>query len=255
MKTTYKYLSLVLVALLIALLLAGCWNLNLSRFGVKSIKPSNVIITEERDVSGFSAIDFSTFGKMIIAQGDSESLTIKGSDNIVPLVQTSVSNGVLIIKMEKKVSIVGLTPENVLTFTISVKDLTSLDVSGAGDFEMDSLDTTDLAIDMSGAGRIAFNDLTAESLTLDLSGAGGVELAGEVTKATIDLSGAGGVDAPDLKIQTAEVNISGLGGATIWVTDQLTGEISGAGGVSYYGNPQTDTSVSGLGNFKNLGEK
>jgi hypothetical protein len=63
------------------------------------------------------------------------------------------------------------------------------------------------------------------------------------------------VNAPDLKIQTATVSVPGLGSATVWVTDELTGDISGAGTVNYYGNPQVKTNSSGLGNFKAMGNK
>jgi hypothetical protein len=82
-----------------------------------------------------------------------------------------------------------------------------------------------------------------------------LDISGNASQATIDISGAGGVNASDLKLQTASINISGLGSATVWVTDQLSGEISGAGSVSYYGSPQTNTSSSGLGQFKSLGSK
>ena len=83
----------------------------------------------------------------------------------------------------------------------------------------------------------------------------GLILPVRLPRPRIDISGAGSVNAPDLKIQTANITISGLGGATLWVTDQLTGDISGAGSVSYYGTPQTNTNSSGLGKFKSLGSK
>jgi len=82
-----------------------------------------------------------------------------------------------------------------------------------------------------------------------------VELAGEARQATVELSGAGEVNSPDLKIQTASVSLPGLGKCTLWVTDQLTGNISGAGHVSYYGNPKTNVTNTGLGSFKSLGSK
>jgi hypothetical protein len=108
---------------------------------------------------------------------------------------------------------------------------------------------------MSGAGQFKLGQISATSVGIDISGLGNVDLAGTATSATINISGAGNANCPDLKLQTANVTIPGLGGATIWVTDQLTGNISGAGSVSYYGSPQTDTQVSGLGKFKPLGNK
>jgi len=120
---------------------------------------------------------------------------------------------------------------------------------------MEALTTPRLDINMSGAGKVQQNQITTENLNLNISGVDGIDIFGQATQATIDISGAGGVNAPDLKTQTVNITISGLGSVTIWVTDQLTGNISGGGSVSYYGDPQTNTTTIGLGNFKPLGEK
>lgn len=227
----------------------------LSNAGVKVITPSKVNISENRDVSGFSAIDFSTIGKINLMQGDKESLNISGPDNLVPEISSVVSNGTLIIKTKENITISPLNNQNPLVFTIVVKDLTSFKISGAGDVQMETLSTPSLDINLSGAGNVVMNQLTTGSLNVTISGVGGLNASGVAPKLTIDISGAGNVNATDLKVQIANVTISGLGGATVWVTDQLTGTISGAGSVSYYGSPQTNTTSSGLGNFKSLGSK
>jgi hypothetical protein len=249
MKTRITFISL----LIISMLLVSC-NI-LSNAGVKVITPSNVIISENRDVSGFKAIEFSTFGKVNIIQGDKESVNISGSDNLVPEITTSVNNGTLIIKNKDNITVTSLTSENMLTFTIVVKDLTSLSVSGAGDVQVETLSTPSLSLNLSGAGRVQQNQVTTDILDINISGLGGFDITGQAAQATITISGAGSVNASDLMVKTANVTISGLGGATVWVTDQLTGNISGAGDISYYGNPQTQTERSGLGNFKSLGNK
>lgn len=248
-----KIKTITLLILIAALLLSGCnalWNL-----GGRSVTPSDVIITETRPVSDFTAIDFTTLGRVTISQGESESLTVSGPDNIIPLVQTTVRNGTLSIDMENDITVTTLNREKTLNFTIELKDLNSLMVSGLGEIIMDSLTTSDLTLEMSGAGSIKLDDLTADSLDINVSGLGSVEVAGEATTASIDISGAGSVNAPDLKIQTASVSVPGLGSATVWVTDELTGDISGAGSVNYYGNPQVKTNSSGLGSFKAMGDK
>jgi PBP1b-binding outer membrane lipoprotein LpoB len=249
MKTRIIFISILIVSML----LAGCSVL--TNAGVKVITPSNVNTSENRDVSGFNAIDFSTIGKINVMQGDKESLNISGPDNLVPEISTTVNNGTLMIKNKENITINPLNNENPLVFTIVVKDLTSLNLSGAGDVQIETLSTPSLDINMSGAGKVQQNQITTDNLKLIISGVGGIDITGQATQATIDISGAGSVNAPDLKIQTANVTISGLGGATVWVTDQLTGDISGAGSVSYYGTPQTNTTSSGLGSFKSLGSK
>jgi len=249
MKTRTLCISLLLVAML----LVSCGVL--SNAGIKVITPSNVNISENRDVSGFNAIEFSTIGKINLMQGDKESLNISGPDNLVPEISITVSNGTLIIKTKDNITVAPLSSENPLTFTIVVKDLTSLMVSGAGDIQMETLSTPSLDINMSGAGKVQQNQIKTNNLNITISGVGGVDITGQATQATIDISGAGGVRAPDLKIQNANITISGVGGATLWVTDQLTGNISGAGSVSYYGTPKINTTSTGLGNFKSLGSK
>jgi len=227
----------------------------LTNAGVKVITPSSVNISENRDVSGFSAIDFSTIGKINVLPGNTESVNISGPDNLVPEISTTVSNGTLIIKNKENITISSLSNQNPLVFTIVVKDLTALKLSGAGDVQIETLSTPSLDIIMSGAGKVTQNQITTDNLNVSISGLGGIDITGQATQATIDISGAGSVNAPDLKIQNANVTISGVGGATVWVTGQLTGNISGAGSVSYYSTPQTSTNSSGLGSFKSLGSK
>jgi hypothetical protein len=227
----------------------------LTNAGVKVITPSNVNVSENRDVSGFTKIDFSTAGKINVMPGDTESLNISGPDNLVPEITTTVSNGTLIIKNKENITISPLNNQNPLVFTIVVKDLTSLKLSGAGDVQIETLSTPSMDINMSGAGKVTQNQITTDNLNVTISGLGGIDITGQATQATFDISGAGSVTAPDLKVQTAKITISGVGGATLWVTDQLTGTISGAGSVSYYGAPQTNTNTSGLGKFNSLGSK
>ena len=249
MKTKILCISL----LILSMLLASC-NV-LTNAGVKVITPSNVNMSENRDVSGFTAIDFRTLGKINILQGDKESLNISGPDNLVPEITSTVSNGTLTIKTKENLTVTSLPSSNPLVFTIVVINLTDLKVSGLGDIQIETLSTPSLKIDMSGAGRILQNQITTDTLNVTLSGLGGIDITGQATQATFDISGAGSINAPDLKIQTANITISGLGGATLWVTDQLTGNISGAGSVSYFGTPQTSTNSSGLGKFNSLGSK
>jgi hypothetical protein len=243
------------VVLAVVLMVAGCGPMPFNTGNVKVIQPSNTVVTETRNPGDFSSIDMRTFGQVFITQGDQAALTVKGSDNLLPLIQTNVSNGELVIQTTENINITGMNKDNMLTFTITVRDLSGLKLSGAADVQMDSLNTANLDVVMSGAGQVTFNKLTCDSVNVTISGLGDVSMAGKATQASFDLSGAGSIKAADLQLQTAAVNLSGVGGATLWVTGSLTGTISGAGGVSYYGNPQTTTKTTGLGVFKSLGNK
>ena len=143
--------------------------------------------------------------------------------------------------MEEGINITNMTDENVLIFTITVKDLTSLNLSGAGKVTMDSLSTSNLTIDLSGAGQFVLDQLAAERAGTAQQRRGQcVEISGEA--ANVEFSPA--MYRHDRTLRAGPVNAQGLqtrppmspsrriGGAAR-VTDQLTGTISGAGSVSY----------------------
>jgi hypothetical protein len=250
-----KNKSVLLLLLFVSFLATGCSILPGINLNADTITPSGNIISEERAVSGFTAIDIRTFGQVNLAQGETESLRIEGSDNLVELVKTRVQNGVLTIEMQEDINVLNVNFEDLLTFTITVKDLTGVSISGLADVRIPTLFTSKLEINVSGAGQFHLDQLQAESVQINLSGLGNIELAGEVSREAIEISGSGQVSAADLKCQNADITIPGLGGATVWVTEQLSGNISGGGNVSYYGNPETDLETSGIGQFKSLGNK
>ncbi len=248
-----KTRSIITALILLAVGLSSCSIVSVA--DTKVITLSEVISSENRPVSGFSKIEFSTLGKVNIIQGDAESCSLSAPDNLIPEIETSVRNGTLIIRSKENISITNMNSGNTPTFTIVVKALTSLTTSGLGDVQVDMLSTPNLAVEMSGAGHVQLNQLSAQALDLTLSGVGGIELTGEAQQAKINISGAGGVIAPDLRIQNADVTLSGVGGATLWVTGKLSGNISGVGNVNYYGSPQANVNTSSTGSIKSLGDK
>ncbi|HSB66447.1 MAG TPA: DUF2807 domain-containing protein, partial [Anaerolineales bacterium] len=109
MKIRTVFVSLIILSIL----LSSCSIL--SNAGVKVITPSDTIISENRDVSGFNAINFSTFGKINVRHGDKESLSISGPDNLVPEISTAVSNSTLTIKNKENITVTSLSAKNMLT--------------------------------------------------------------------------------------------------------------------------------------------
>ena len=221
--------------------------------GIKTIKGSGNVVTEERDVSGFDRVALSAFGEVIITQGDEESLTVETDDNLMQYIETQVRDGTLELGFTD--DDILLRPSKSIIFRLSVIELTALDSSGAGLFEIDELDADRLEVTLSGAGDIRMSSLTATHLAVTVSGAGNIELAGQVKTQEINLNGLGNYNAPDLESQAATVRISGAGSATIWVYDTLDVTISGAGNVEYFGSPNVTQDISGVGKVTSRGDK
>lgn len=211
-----------------------------------------VIRSESREVSDFSSIAIDSFGEFHIRQGEEESLTIEGPNNYLRNITTEVIDGVLHIRSDR--GFIGNTLQRV-EYNLTVKDLNSISLSGAGSIDMPSLDTDALDISLTGAGSIRINSLNAESLSAVLNSAGSINVAGNVTTQNIVLNGVGSYDGDDLRSSEATVVVSGAGSADIWAVDILTVTISGVGSVNYYGYPTLSQSITGLGSVNGRGER
>jgi hypothetical protein len=247
MKRALAALSL----LVIAALLAGC-GLD---FNFAATKGSGKVVSESRSVSGFEAVSLSGVGELTITQGDSESLTVEAEDNILPHIITEVKDGTLIIRFDTVRWTDSFQPTKSIKFTLTVKDLAQLDISGAGSTDVGDLKTESLSVDISGAGSLKIKNLEADDLQVNLSGAGSFDLAGKAARQTVTIDGAGSYNAGDLECQEASVTISGAGSATVWATETLDAELNGVGSIRYYGEPEVTESVSGLGTVVSLGAK
>jgi hypothetical protein len=244
-----KQHSMWLLALIV--LVAGSLACDIP-LGVRTIRGSGNVVTEERQVSGFDSVALSGVGRVIVTQGDEEALTIETDDNLMRYIETEVRNGTLELGLARNTIPI---PSQSIIFRVSVVDLTGLDSSGAGSFEIGKVDTDRLKVTLSGAGDVGVDSLSATDLEVTISGAGNVELTGQVEAQEIELSGLGSYNAPDLESRAASVRISGAGNTVIWVLDTLDVTISGAGNVEYFGSPEVTRDVSGAGRVTSRGDK
>ena len=243
-QRTGRRFGAAVVICLATLLLAAC--------GVGLVVGSGKSVTEERTISGVAGVELSFVGDLRITQGNEEKLVITADDNVLPLITTEVRSGILNIGSK---STVGFQPMTKLQYDLTVRDLHSLKLSGAGNATMDGLETGDLTLAVSGAGNLSLQDVTADRIEASLSGLGNMEIGGKAARQDVKLSGAGNYSAGDLQTGASDVTISGLGSATVWVIETLDATISGAGNIDYYGDPQVTKQVSGLGDISSKGEK
>jgi hypothetical protein len=185
---------------------------------------SGRVASEARQVSGFTAIDLSGTGEVTIEQGDTESLTIEADDNLLPALTSKVSDSTL--KLGKKPGTTVRT-KNPIRYRVSVKQLTALDVSGAG--------------------SVSAQNMTLQALHVDISGSGVVNLTGSAVEQHIEVSGSGRYEAAELPSQKVMADISGSGQVEVAVSNELQVDISGSGTVTYSGDPSVKQDISGSG--------
>lgn len=159
--------------------------------------------------------------------GSAESVTVKGDDNIVPLITTTVSNGALIIETKP---LTNINVSNPIQVSVTMKLLQGITLSGSGNINVSGMDGGDLSIDLPGSGDITVKG-TADNLTLNLLGSGNIV-------------------CDELKASSATITLNGSGNIDVFVSDSLDANIRGSGTIHYAGNPaQVHKNVTGSGSI------
>ena len=201
-----------------AALLAGCAG---SSGG--TTKGSGHVVTEKRSVGTFAGIDLIGAATVDVLVGRPATLTIRGDDNILPLIRTSVSNGILVVSSKHSYS-----SRHDLRLEIGTPALDAVTLTGAGTFSVGGIHSTTFSLEMSGAATMV--------------------LAGTTGALDVKLSGTGTADLGDLVARDAHASLSGTGSLHVQATESLDASVSGVGSIVYSGSPRhVKTDVSGVG--------
>ncbi|KPJ53362.1 hypothetical protein AMJ39_04990 [candidate division TA06 bacterium DG_24] len=221
--------------------------------GAVAAEGSGNIITESREVADFNCISLSGTGRVIIDQGEEESLTIVAEDNIMPYVEVEVRDRTLHLGFHPDKSPTDTRSTKPVTFKVGMREILGLAVSGPGRIHAPAITTEALDAAVSGPGKIAISSCTANRLAVDISGSGCVAVAGETPIETVNISGSGRYVAPELESETTTVVVTGTGCATVCTHDNLTATVTGTGEVAYYGSPIVAQVMEGSGRLTQLG--
>lgn len=167
---------------------------------------------DERQLEAFRSVKILGGVDVNYQRGSVQQVQITGDRNLLPLIKTQVSQGILTIGSTK-----SYQTQLPLTVELSSPVLTAMTMRGAGDIVLKGLDE--------------------ESLRLELNGSGNVKAEGKVGHLSVDLTGASDVDAKNLISEQAEIRLTGSGDLDLTVKDFLKVQIMGSGDVTYYGNP------------------
>ena len=218
-----RLITICLVALAIG-------TLTVVSFALPRISGSGNVIKETRNVGKFTGLNAASAFKIYVKQGSPQSVVIESDDNIIDIIETKVSNGVLKFTLNGSVN----NPTAMKAY-ITVENLNSLDISGAaslifetpvntnGNMQVDisgaasikdlNLTANDINIDASGASKITA-DINCKKLRLDASGASKINLNGNATDKIIKASGASSVKVENVKADKTSVDASGASNVT-----------------------------------------
>lgn len=215
--------KLVLLLLLLALTAAACKH---GRHA--SVQGSGKREVQKREVGAFTTI--STDGALnveVVCQKDL-TLEIEGDDNILPLIETEVSNGVL-----KLNSTQGYSVSQPIVVRVTVPTLEGINVNGAG--------------------RLNVTALKSAKFEIDTNGAAQIKVSGRADLVDIESNGAGSIDAHNLQALKAVVDSKGVTRIDVDVSEHLDVTISGPSTVTYQGDPAINKTIHGPGKLEKRG--
>ncbi|MFL6706964.1 MAG: head GIN domain-containing protein [Massilia sp.] len=211
------------------------------------------IKTEARTATGFHGVSMSLPGSVELRIGNAESVTVETDDNLLPLIETVVENGVLQIRTVKRNT--GLSSRH-MKFIVQARSIDRLALGGSGNINADTARGSKVSIDLGGSGNINLKNVEAESLSVDLGGSGDLKVDnGRAAQLSLAIAGSGNIDLGRVQSRVAKASIAGSGEATINVSEQLDASIVGSGDVNYYGDPRVTKSVMGSGSTNRVGAR
>jgi len=214
--------------------------------GPDRIAGSDRLVHEVRAVSGVRGIELSGPIDLVIKQDANEKLTLHTDDNIAPLIETKVQEGILRVGVRPGAN---FRTRHAIGVTVALAQLGALKVLGPGDVSCDGLDSDLLDITMGGSGEVRIDSMHAAATKVLLQGSGAVHLSGTSARQDYVIDGSGEVDADELVGRAVAVRVAGSGKARIWATESLSVDISGSGDVHYRGRPALSSSLHGSGHL------
>lgn len=203
-------------------------------------------ITENRSNTNFSSVASSVSADVYYEQSPDFKVEITAQQNILDVIETHVVNDELVIKFKNNVRI--KRHENIAV-KISSPVTHGLRISGSGNLIVNgSITTTDMVLGLSGSGNINVHTLNSTSLQAAISGSGNITiLNGSGTTEKLTISGSGNMDLINIEASAVNTKTSGSGEMRVNATKTLDVTISGSGSVIYRGNPLINTQISGSG--------
>lgn len=201
--------------------------------------------SENREVRGIHQIRVSGAGKLVVTEGDSESLTIEADDNLLPLLRSDVRGGVLYLGVKEPYRI---ETKKEIRYRLQVRrgSVERINLSGAIDGEVGSWNSDRMALGISGSARVKVGQLYARSLVTEISGAAKVKIEkGTVGQQRAEISGASIYDAEGLATRETHIQASGASKILVRAEERLRVAASGASVIEYAGKPEVQQQLSG----------
>jgi hypothetical protein len=188
----------------------------------RMVRGSGVRVDEDRKVGEFRAIELEVPATVEVRVGEGPSLHLSGDDNVLPGIQTRVSDGVLKIEISR-----SAWYQSELKLVIQTPTLERFTVEGSGD--------------------VRIQNLAERPVELAIEGSGNIHAHGRVPALKGSIEGSGSLELGQLEATEANLSIEGSGSMEVQVAKFLRYSIEGSGEITYAGDPKLEGDIDGSG--------
>jgi len=207
------------------------------------------VSTQNRQVSGFSAVSSGGPFNVHIKMDGTESVKVEADTKFINEIETVVEGNTLKIQFKDHRWSSRYNDLHKAEIYVSAKALNTLINSGSGHMEVEGTAATpgEFKVVLSGSGSINTSVKSGE-LHAVITGSGSIRINGHTGDADMVISGSGQIEGKDLKTESAKAVITGSGNVYISAEKSVSAHITGSGSVIYSGNASViDTRTIGSG--------
>ena len=204
---------------------------------------------EDRPVKNVRSVVLRDIGRLVIRQGDTESLQVESDRQMLPNVSSVMNGNTLELGMSRSWSerIANSFTLRHVTYHLTVKQLDSVDLQGISNLEISGLNSKSLEVSTRGHISVKMDNIDVRKLTCKFHWATNALVSGTAVQQEITLSGSSKYRAQNLVSQQGNLNLSDTAQAEVNVEKRLIVETSGEAFLQYHGDPKVISRGKGGG--------
>ncbi len=238
--------------LIILALCSSCKKENLNN----CFTNAGAVTTEDRTASYFSVIDLADNVNLVLEEGDHFAVRAEAGSNLLPLLQTEISDSTLIIRNNMKCNWIRNYGHE-LTVYVSSPALHTVNYEGSGDITTkDTFQCDSLEINVWGGAGSFTLDMLCKKLNLQLHyGTVDFNVSGFSKTTSIYANSYGPFNCGALNSDIVFLRNSGTNDCYVHANHVLSVEITSVGNVYYSGNPwNLESHITGTGKLIKIPE-
>jgi len=208
---------------------------------------SGNIITEKRTVGSFSGISVNNSIDVEVKIGPVAAIEVEADDNIIEHIVTSVSGGILKIRIENLHNI----NNSHLKVYITTPVLKSVDAGASADVKVLDVIKDDNKVSFHASSSAGIEaEVDAPEVEAEASSSGSVTLSGLTKNYKAEVSSSGDIRSARLLSENTQVSANSSGSADVYASVTLDAEASSSGSIDYHGGATVKKSVNSSGSVE-----